>query len=415
MVDSTAEAQAPIELPARALEPGLEWRVIVRFSEIALKGRNKEWFMRALRDNTERALAGLPVSRVTIRPNRCFVYLDDVRAWPEVRKRLRWVFGVTNFSLALRTKPNVEALADAFDVLVGEPPASFCVRAQRGEKSFPLTTPEIERAVGAAILRRHPMTVDLRHPELTFGVEIQREGAFAFVTHEEGPGGLPVGTSGRVAVLLSGGIDSPVAAYRLMQRGCRVVFVHFTSFPFTDPSSWEKCRELVKLLTRHQFESRLYACQFGYVQQRIVVAVPAELRIIAYRRMMLRIAEAIARRERCGALGTGESLGQVGSQTLTNMATIGRAAGLLVLRPLVAWSKSEISAEAQRIGTYEISIEPDMDCCQFLVPPRVSTHATAEEMEAVEQELDVPGLIELALSHTEVEEFRWPESAPSPS
>ncbi|GBD22879.1 putative tRNA sulfurtransferase [bacterium HR29] len=415
MADFAVEAQTSDELPARALEPGLEWRVIVRFSEIALKGRNKEWFMRVLRDNTERALTGLPVSKVTIRPNRCFVHLEDVRAWPEVRKRLRWVFGISNFSLAVRTKPDIDALAEAFDVLVREPPTSFCVRAQRGEKSFPLTTPEIERAVGAAILRRHPMTVDLRHPELTFGVEIQREGAFAFVTHEEGPGGLPVGTSGRVAVLLSGGIDSPVAAYRLMQRGCRIVFVHFTSFPFTDPSSWEKCRELVKLLTRHQFESRLYACQFGYVQQRIVVSVPAELRIIAYRRMMLRIAEAVAHRERCEALGTGESLGQVGSQTLTNMATIDRATELLVLRPLVAWGKSEITAEAQRIGTYEISIEPDMDCCQFLVPPRVATHATAEEMEAVERELDIQGLVDLALSHTEVEEFRWPESTPSRS
>lgn len=414
-MDGAVAASESVGLPARALSPGLEWRVIVRFAEIALKRGNKEWFMRVLRENVERALAGLPVSRVTIRPNRCFVHLDDIRAWPEVRQRLGWVFGISNFSLALRTKPEIEALADAFDVLVGTPPATFCVRAQRGEKSFPLTTPEIERTVGAAILKRHPMTVDLRHPQLTFGVEIQREGAFAFVHHEEGPGGLPVGTSGRVAVLLSGGIDSPVAAYRLMLRGCRVVFVHFTSFPFTDPSSWEKCRELVRLLTRHQFTSRLYACQFGYVQQRLVVSVPAELRIIAYRRMMLRVAEAIARREGCEALATGESLGQVGSQTLTNLATIARATDVLVLRPLIAWSKLEITREAQRIGTYEISIEPDMDCCQFLVPPRVSTHASEEQMEAVERDLDVDALVELALAHTEIEEFRWPASTPSRS
>lgn len=415
MNEAVAQEQAELGLPPRAMEPGLDWRVIVRFSEIALKRGNKDWFMRVLRENTERALAGLPVSKVTIRPNRCFVHLQDVRAWPEVRRRLGWVFGITNYSLALRTLPDIESLADAFDVLVERPPASFCVRAQRGEKSYPLTTPELERALGAAILRRHLMTVNLRNPELTFGVEIQREGAFAFIHHEQGPGGLPVGTSGRVAVLLSGGIDSPVAAYRLLQRGCRVVFVHFTSFPFTDPSSWEKCRELVRLLTRHQFESRLYACQFGYVQQRIVVAVPAELRIVAYRRMMLRIAEAIAKRENCEALGTGESLGQVGSQTLTNMSTIGRSTNMLVLRPLVAWGKQEITAEAQRIGTYSVSIEPDMDCCQFLVPPRVSTHVSLERIEAFERELDVAGLVELALAHTEVEEYRWPESTPLPS
>ncbi len=415
MVSTSVTAPDELRLPPQAFEPGREWWVIVRFSEIALKKGNKDWFMRALRRNVERALSDLPIGRVTIRPNRCFVVLRDVRAWPEVRRRLRWVFGITNFSLALRTAKDLEALAEAFDVLVPEPPESFCVRAQRGDKSFPLKTPEIERTLGGMVLRRHPMRVDLTNPALTFGVEIQREGGFAFAHTEEGPGGLPVGTSGKVAVLLSGGIDSPVAAYRLMQRGCEVVFVHFTSFPFTDPSSWEKCRELVRLLVRHQYRAKLYSCQFGHVQQRIVVGVPAELRIIAYRRMMVRIAQEIAKREGCLALGTGESLGQVGSQTLINLATIEEAAELLVLRPLIAWSKLEITEEAQRVGTYEISIEPDMDCCQFLVPPRVSTHATVGQMRAAEAALDIPSLVQLGLEHTEVEEYAWPTSTPSPS
>ncbi len=385
------------------------WVVLVRFGEVALKKGHLRMFMGALRRNIERALRGLPVSRVAIRPNRCFVWLEEASAWPEVRERLGHVFGVVGFFLCLRVPPTLEAIEEASRLLVPGPPPSFAVRVHRGDKSFPLTSQEIEREMGARIKERTGARVDLTSPTLTFYVEVQPEGAFCATEQVAGPGGLPVGTGGRVVSLLSGGIDSPVASYRMLKRGCQVVFVHFTSYPFTDTSSWDKCRVLVRLLTRYQQESRLYVVPLGEVQQRIVVTVPPRYRILMYRRMMVRIAEAIAHREGCKALVTGESLGQVGSQTLDNLVAIDQAAGLPVLRPLIGFDKQEIIAEARRIGTYETSIEPDMDCCQFLVPPRVATSSTPEQLERLEAGLDIGALLEMALAGVQVEEFRWPE------
>ncbi len=397
----------PSQATLVAGEP-VRWAVLVRFGEVALKKGHRQLFMGVLRRNIERALAGLPMERVAIRPNRCFVWLEDAAAWPEVRERLANVFGIVGYSLCLRVPPTLEAARQAYHLLVATPPASFAVRAHRGDKSFPLTSQEIERELGAYIKDASGARVDLTHPQLTFYVELQPEGIFCSTEQVPGPGGLPVGTGGRVACLLSGGIDSPVAAYRMLKRGCQAVLVHFTSYPFTDASSWDKCRELAARLARHQFESRLYAVRLGEVQRQIVVAVPARYRILMYRRMMLRIAEAIARREGCKALVTGESLGQVGSQTLDNLVAVQEATTMPVLRPLIGLDKQEIIAEARRIGTYEVSILPDMDCCQFLVPPQVATTSTPERLREMESRLDVPALVDLALSQTEVEEFRWP-------
>lgn len=394
------------------------WRVIVRFSEIALKKGNRGWFMQRLRRNVERALQGLPVSDVRIRPNRCFVRVEDVAAWDEIRDRLRIVPGIKTFSLALEIPTDIEAMKEAFSLLAPpELPQTFRVRARRGDKRFPMTSPEIENVLGQWIRERTGMTVDLRNAELTFGIEVQKEGTFAFVNQEEGVGGLPVGTAGRVAVLLSGGIDSPVAAYRMLRRGCQVELVHFTSFPFTDRSSWDKCRTLAEILTRYQFQTRLHVVPLGEVQQRIVVATPPRYRVLMYRRMMLRIAEEIAQRRRCQALVTGESIGQVGSQTLSNITSVEKAVEMTVLRPLIGMDKQEITEEAAKIGTYPVSIEPDMDCCQYLVPQRVATESTPEELAEVERAFDVEELKRIALEAAQVEEFCWPHppaSDPNP-
>jgi thiamine biosynthesis protein ThiI len=400
---STLAAQG---LPLLAGEPA-RWAVLVRFGEVALKKGHRQLFLGALRRHIERALAGLAVERVAIRPNRCFVWLADASAWPQVRERLGYVFGVVGYALCLRVT-SLAAAREAYHLLVPEVPGSFAVRAHRGDKSFPLTSQEIERELGAYIKEATGARVDLTQPQLTYYLEVQPEGIFCSAQQLPGPGGLPVGTGGRVACLLSGGIDSPVASYRMLKRGCQAVFVHFTSFPFTDASSWDKCRELVGLLTRYQLESRLYAVRLGEVQRRVVVAVPPRFRILMYRRLMLRIAEAIARREGCKALVTGESLGQVGSQTLDNLVAVQEAATMPVLRPLIGLDKQEIIAEARRIGTYEVSILPDMDCCQFLVPPQVATTSTPQRLRQLEAALDVPALVEMALAETEVEEFRWP-------
>jgi thiamine biosynthesis protein ThiI len=214
-----------------------------------------------------------------------------------------------------------------------------------------------------------------------------------------------------VAALISGGFDSPVAAYRMMQRGCRIVFVHFHSAPYQDKTSQDKVRELVANLTRHQFQSRLYLIPFGEIQRQIVAAVTRPLRVVLYRRMMLRIGEAIARQEKAKALVTGESLGQVASQTLDNMAVIQQAARLPILRPLVGMDKQEIVDQARRIGTFDISSLPDQDCCQLFVPKHPATKARFDEVEAAELKYEVQSLVRYGVDNATKEDFAFPAEA----
>jgi thiamine biosynthesis protein ThiI len=256
--------------------------------------------------------------------------------------------------------------------------------------------------------------VDLEDPELTLWVEVLRDRILYSFDKHPGPGGLPVGSSGRVLALLSGGIDSPVAAWRMMKRGCRVVLAHFHAFPLQDRSTIDKTRELARILTRWQLRTRLLLIPFGPVQQSVVAACPAPLRVVLYRRFMLRIAEALARRHRARALVTGESLGQVASQTLDNMVVIGEATRAPVLRPLVGMDKEEITAQARRIGTFDVSTLPDQDCCQLFVPRHPATAASREEVERAEAALDVPALVAAAIDGMAEETFAFPPLASSP-
>ena len=232
--------------------------------------------------------------------------------------------------------------------------------------------------------------------------------AFYFFGKEPGAGGLPTGTGGRVACLLSGGIDSPVAAYRMMRRGCTVLLIHFHSYPILSRASQEKVREIAALLTTSQLRSRLLLVPFGELQQQVVLAVPPELRVVIYRRLMLRIAERLARAWRARALVTGEVVGQVASQTLENMTVIAQASSLEILRPLVGMDKDEIIAEAQRLGTFPISIIPDQDCCTLFTPKHPATRARLEQIEEAEPALPIEDMVAAAVAATVVEEFRFP-------
>src|SRR5688500_2164614 len=270
--------------------------------------------------------------------------LEDDADWGAVRERVSKVFGVANFAQAASAPLDVDAIAQAILRDLGDTQTrTFRVSARRADKRFPLTSPEIEREVGGRIKEARGWTVDLSHPELTIHVEALTDEAFYYFGKELGAGGLPAGTSGRVVCLLSGGIDSPVAAWRLMRRGCRVLFVHFHSYPILSRASQEKVRELAALLTRFQYDSRLFLVPFGEIQQQVVLAVAPPLRVVVYRRLMMRIAERLARLNRAQALVTGEVVGQVASQTMENMATIGSVVTLPVLRPLVGMDKEEIT------------------------------------------------------------------------
>jgi thiamine biosynthesis protein ThiI len=383
--------------------------IIVHYQEIALKGRNRSWFVARLVRNLREAVSDLDVRQVRALMGRIEVVLGPEAEWPLVRERLSRVFGVANFARAGRAPLDVDAIAseilrdlDPYD------PRSFRVSARRADKRFPLTSPQIEREVGGRIKEARGWHVDLSHPELTIHVEVLTNEAFYSFGREPGAGGLPVGSSGKAVCLLSGGIDSPVAAWRMMRRGCRVLFVHFHSYPILSRASQEKARELVTLLTRFQYHSSLFLVPFGEIQQRVVLSVAPPLRVVIYRRLMMRIAQAIARRHRGQALVTGEVVGQVASQTLENLTVINDVAALPVLRPLIGMDKAEITAEAQRLGTYPISIIPDQDCCTLFTPRHPATKARRRDVLAAEEALPVDEIVEQAVAAAAVEHFDFP-------
>ena len=384
--------------------------VLIRYHEIALKKGNRAYFTELLKRNVLAAVKDLGAKEVRSLPARLLLSFKSDVASCTLIERMSTVFGIANFSLVERTDRDIDALRRRIlDSLNGNRFESFRIETQRGDKTFPLTSPEINRQLGAAVKEKTGARVDLENAQFTVTVEILPRDAFFGFNKISGPGGLPVGASGRVVALISGGFDSPVAAYRMMQRGCRLIFVHFHSAPFQDKTSQEKVRQLVTMLTRYQFGARLYLVPFGEIQRQIVAAVTRPLRVVLYRRMMLRIAEAIARKEKAKALITGESLAQVASQTLDNMAAIQQAARLPILRPLVGMDKQEIIDQARRIGTFEISSIPDQDCCQLFVPKHPATKARFSDVEADEAKLNVKELLRYGVENAAEEEFTFPE------
>lgn len=383
--------------------------VLIRYHEIALKKGNRAYFTELLKRNLLAAVKDLGGKEIRSLPARILLTLKNDVPPAILIERMNTVFGVANFSIVQRTERDIDALRERIlESLNGSNFQSFRIETQRGDKTFPLNSPEINRRLGAAVKEKSGARVDLMNPEFTVTVEILPRDAFFGFNKIAGAGGLPVGASGRVVSLISGGIDSPVASYRMMQRGCRVIFVHFHSAPYQDNMSQEKVRQLLSLLTRHQFLSRLYLVPFGEIQRQIVAAVARPLRVVLYRRMMLRIGEAIARKEKAKALVTGESLGQVASQTLDNMAVIQQATRLPILRPLVGMDKQEIIDQARRIGTFDISSIPDQDCCQLFVPKHPATKARFYEVEQDETKFDVKELIGYGVEKAVEEEFSFP-------
>ena len=395
--------------------------VVVHYKELSLKGRNRPWFVQMLVYNIKRALKGLHLQAVRSIIGRIEVELADVDGAEraahrdEVRRRLARVFGIANFSFAGHGPHDFDALAGVVLEALGSRSAeSFRVSARRADKRLPFTSPQVEREVGGRIKEATGWRVDLDNPALTIHIDMLPDRSFYFFGKEPGAGGLPTGTSGRVACLLSGGIDSPVAAYRLMRRGCSVLFIHFHSYPILSRASQEKVREIAALLTRHQLRSRLLLVPFGALQQQVVLAVKPEMRVVVYRRLMLRIAERLAKRWRAKALVTGEVIGQVASQTLDNMNTIAAATSMNVLRPLVGMDKDDITGEAERIGTFPISIIPDQDCCTLFTPRHPATRARLADALEAEQSLPIEEMVAAAIARAEAVDLKYPVSIELP-
>jgi tRNA uracil 4-sulfurtransferase len=383
--------------------------LIGRYHEIALKGRNQWRFVDQLKQNVRTIFGDYRLDNLRSVGPRMLVQLPDALTDEIAAERAALIFGLQNFSLSYATERDIASISrEAIKRATGSRARTFAVRTRREDKRFAMNSVEIDRAVGGEVQEALGFEVDLGHPELTISIEIMNDAAYVSAGKMPGAGGLPVGITGRGMALLSGGIDSPVAAYRMMKRGLALDFVHLHAHPLVSAASREKAAELAAHLTRWQLRSTLMLVPFGNLQREIVANTLRPLRVVLYRRFMLRIASALAERSRATVLVTGESLGQVASQTLENMAVIEKAASFPIMRPLVGMDKNEIIDQARRLGTFETSILPDQDCCTLFVPAHPETRARLDAVEAAESRFDIMRMVDDAVRATEVVRFSFP-------
>ncbi len=388
--------------------------IVVHYHELWLKGGNRRFFISKLVSNLRSGLEGIPVEKIEQPNDRVIIRLKEAASLEEALRRVERTSGIAYYAVARPVEREINALCDAAWQEI-EPCAfaTFAVRAKRSDKSFPHSSSETEKLVGKHLLDSlnaagRSARVKLNDPDVTCHIEITSGPALVYAHKVPGAGGLPANTAGKMTCLLSGGFDSAVAAYHMMKRGAHLSFVHFYgSGARPGESSIHVARGLVRQLVPWQFTAKLYRVPFEEIQREIVRYAPEPCRVLLYRRMMLRIAEAFARRNRALALVTGDSLGQVASQTLRNMVSVEAAAKMPVFRPLAGTDKLEIIEAARKIGTHDISAEPFHDCCPVFLPRSPSLHANAADLEAAESGLDVAGLVRQGVEGATLETYRY--------
>jgi thiamine biosynthesis protein ThiI len=372
---------------------------ICHYHEIALKGENRKWFEEKLVGNIKKVLPRGFFESVRRISGRIIVKAKKGGA----EDFLKNVFGIAYFARATACSQDMGVIEkEVCRILKKKKFRNFRITAKRSKKDFVLTSPEINQRVGAFIVKNLKKKVDLDCPDITCFIEIVEKYVFLYTEKIKGPGGLPVSTGGKAVCLLSGGIDSPAAAFKIMKRGVEIVFLHFHAYPYTGKASIEKVRSIVEVLNKYQTESRLYLIPFSGIQKEILMKTPDNLRVILYRRMMLRIAQEIAKTEKAKAIVTGESIGQVASQTLENIRVIEQVADMPVLRPLIGEDKEEIINLAERIGTFRVSILPHQDCCARFLPKHPATKADLRTVIRAEKKLDIKRLVGLAVAKAEI-------------
>ncbi|TLM99039.1 MAG: tRNA 4-thiouridine(8) synthase ThiI [Actinobacteria bacterium] len=398
---------------------------LITYHEIGLKGRNRSNFERRLQSNVEAALVGCPVGRVQRVSGRLAVRVAEPDSAFEVAERIAALPGVGGVSVGYKTSREMADLERASLLTLQEagPYRTFRIEARRSNTDFAIGSQELNRLLGAYIQSQTSAPVDLDNPDATVHVQVVQGEAYVFSARVKGIGGLPVGTASRVVSLLSSGIDSPVATWRLIRRGAVTVGLHFSGRPQVSDSSERLVAEIGRVLEHTGGLGRIYVVPFGDIQREVSLLAPPDLRVLIYRRLMIRVAEGVARVERAKAIVTGESLGQVASQTLENIAAVDEAATLPVLRPLIGSDKLEIMDEARRIGTYELSIQAAEDCCTLFMPRNPETHAKLPMVLEAWDALPHERMVADALAAIEWVDFacpayrpprRWPTMAGEP-
>ncbi|MBR2790044.1 MAG: tRNA 4-thiouridine(8) synthase ThiI [Eggerthellaceae bacterium] len=387
---------------------------LVHYHEIGLKGHNRASFENLLSENIRFLLADFPVVTIRRISGRLCVFLREGTDYATAQEALRVMLGVPGVArvscgykcdrdIELMGQAAIDALHDAGQF------TSFKVAARRNHTDFPIHSLEMNALIGEVLVNEFPdKKVIMKEPDVTVGVEVVESAAYVYALSLPGIGGLPVGSAGKVVALMSSGIDSPVAAWRMARRGARVIGVHFSGRPMVANTSEFLVDDIAHVLERTGCIAKVYVVPLGEYQHRIALAAPPSLRIVLYRRLMYRVAERIARKERAGALVTGESLGQVASQTLDNIRATDASVELPILRPLIGSDKLEIIRQAQELGTYEISSEPAADCCTLYMPRSPETHAKLADVEAAEALYDWESWIPEILDGAEVHMYREP-------
>lgn len=383
--------------------------ILIHYGEIALKGKNRHYFESQLIQNIKDQLEAFApgcFESVTKISGSILVRLSDagIKEIEKVTDALMHTFGIVNFSFATSVEQDIETMKETcWELLKDKSFESFRITTQRSNKQFEMSSMEVDRAVGEHVFEKfeRQRKVSLKNPQVQCHISIINKLALISVDKQKGPGGMPTGTSSRAMVLMSGGFDSPVAAWQVLRRGAIPRFAHFHSMPYTSKDSVEKVTDLVGVLKKFKSSGVIYLIPFADVQKEIMMNCPSSLRVILYRRFMMRIAEALAKRNKCLALVTGDSIGQVASQTMENILAVSQAATLPIFRPLIGMDKEEIMETARKIGTYDISSLPHDDCCSRLMPKNPETRAKLDQVLEAEKNLDIEKLVQETLLKTE--------------
>ena len=376
--------------------------IMVRFGELSTKGKNKKDFIKTLAINIKHSLKEFESLRIETRYDHIYVILNGQDYQP-VMTRLQDISGIYSLSLVYKVESDIEKIKEAcFELIQKEEGKTFKVKSKRADKRFPIVSDVIVRQVATVILKNTDLKVDVHNPDITLSIEVRDEGTYIFTKTFLGAGGYPLGVGGKGLMMLSGGIDSPVAAYLLMKRGVMIECIHFASPPYTSQAVIQKLEDLLSVLNKYQAKIRLNIIPFTKLQEEIYKHCPESYAITIMRRMMFRLADRLSKRRKCPIIASGESLGQVASQTIHSMNVINEVTNVPVIRPCVTLDKTEIIKIAKKIGTYEISIRPYEDCCTIFAPKNPKTMPRLDECLELENKFDFETLIDEAINNYEV-------------